>query len=167
MVGLCIVYLSWFVFDFNCDLCKTLTWKETLYFSDPWVCCQWDLNWVLYLHLCVFTSFPISLPTQGWHIHSYSNPYLFSASSLGSSPNSFFLNLSSLAFSSWQMNNQKLKNKTRKDFPGGPMVKTPSFQCRGCIACSIPGSRNQDLTCHVAWLKNRRKKKLRVNLYVI
>ena len=27
---------------------------------------------------------------------------------------------------------KKVKNRKERDFPGGPVVKTPCFQCRGC-----------------------------------
>ena len=37
------------------------------------------------------------------------------------------------------------------DFPGGPVVKTPHFQCKGHRF--DPWSGNQDPTCRVVWPK--------------
>lgn len=41
------------------------------------------------------------------------------------------------------------------DFPGGPVVKTPCFHCRGCRFNPRPG--NQDAACHKAWPKKKIK----------
>ena len=44
------------------------------------------------------------------------------------------------------------------NFPGGPVVKSPVFQCRGCGF--NPWSGNSDPTCHVVWIKNKKRKNL-------
>ena len=43
------------------------------------------------------------------------------------------------------------KLKRGWDFPGGPVVKTLHFQCRG--HGFGPRSQNEDPTCHMAWPK--------------
>ena len=43
-----------------------------------------------------------------------------------------------------------------KDFSGGPVVNTPSFQRRG--QRFNPWSGNQNLMCHMAWTKNKNYK---------
>ena len=46
-----------------------------------------------------------------------------------------------------------------RDFPGGPVVKTPCSQCRG--HGFDPWSGNEDPTCHTAWPKKRKQKRER------
>ena len=41
------------------------------------------------------------------------------------------------------------------DFPGGPVVKTPCFHCRGLRFNPWPG--NQDVACHKVWPKKKKK----------
>ena len=60
--------------------------------------------------------------------------------------------------------------RKRRDFPGSPVAKTPSFQYRGCGF--DPWLRNQDPTCHVVQSKNKikklkRKKKIDYHIYSI
>ena len=60
--------------------------------------------------------------------------------------------------------------RKRKDFPGSPVVKTPSFQYRG--RGFDPWLRNQDPTCHVVQSKNKikklkRKRKIDYHIYSI
>ena len=43
-----------------------------------------------------------------------------------------------------------------RDFPGGPVVKTPLFLCRG--HGFEPWSGNEDPICHMAWPKNKKLK---------
>ena len=45
-----------------------------------------------------------------------------------------------------------------RDFPGGPVVRTPRFQCRG--HGFQPGSGNKDPTCCVAKKKKKKKNML-------
>ena len=47
---------------------------------------------------------------------------------------------------------RSIKNPLTRDFPGGLVVKTLHFQCRGCRV--DPWSRNKDPTGCVAWPKN-------------
>ena len=46
--------------------------------------------------------------------------------------------------------------KILEDFPCGPVVRTPCFQCRGCGF--DPWSGNKDPTCRAAWPKKKKKK---------
>ena len=50
---------------------------------------------------------------------------------------------------------RSIKNPLTRDFPGGLVVKTVHFQCRGCRFDSW--SRNKDPTCCVAWPKKKKK----------
>ena len=45
----------------------------------------------------------------------------------------------------------------KEDFPGGPVVKTPSSQCRGHRF--DPWSGNKDLACCMVWPKKKKKKR--------
>ena len=64
---------------------------------------------------------------------------------------------------------RSIKNPLTRDFPGGLVVKTLHFQCRGCRFDSW--SRNKDPTCCVAWPKKKKKKKNhtenRINLLLV
>ena len=44
--------------------------------------------------------------------------------------------------------------KKKKDFPGGPVVKTPHFQCRGQVF--DPWLGNKDPIYHVVQLKKKK-----------
>ena len=47
-----------------------------------------------------------------------------------------------------------------QDFPSGPVAKTPCSQCKGHKF--DPSSGNEDLICHVVWLrKNKKRKRLK------
>ena len=50
---------------------------------------------------------------------------------------------------------RSIKNPLTRDFPGGLVVKTLHFQCRGCRV--DPWSRNKDPTGCVAWPKKKKK----------
>ena len=52
------------------------------------------------------------------------------------------------------------------DFPSGPVVKTPCFQCRGCGFNTWLG--NKDPTCHGVWTKKdflKKEKKMKASTY--
>ena len=51
----------------------------------------------------------------------------------------------------------QLKRKGGGDFPGGPVVRTLPFHCRG--RRFDPGSGNEDPTCLTVWPKKKKKKK--------
>ena len=54
-------------------------------------------------------------------------------------------------------NNHRSIRDIWQNFPGGPVIKTPSFHCRRFRL--DPWLGNYNPACHVAWPKNKRKKK--------
>ena len=69
------------------------------------------------------------------------------------------LDLAAAAAADWSRVNPK-SNLTgvlirRRDFPGGPVVKNPWFQCKGCGFDPWPG--NYDPTCSMVCQKKRGK----------
>ena len=62
---------------------------------------------------------------------------------------------------------RSIKNPLTRDFPGGLVVKTLHFQCRGCRV--VPWSRNKDPPGCVAWPKKKKKTHTenRINLLLV
>ena len=50
----------------------------------------------------------------------------------------------------------KLRLLRSGDFPGGPVVETSHFHCRGHGMGSIPGP-GTDSTCHTEWPKKKKE----------